>query len=233
MLGIALGTTGVAIAAPKDEIRTKRAQAQQARAQIDELGMRLESAVERYNQADAQLGDVRAAIAANERAIEVVRGSVRRARAALADRLVLEYRTGNPDAIAALLGARSLTEMLEQRSTMQRASRQTSKVIGDLVGARRELARRERKLEADRRRADQLVAKAAAAQREVEQGIASQQALVRGLEGEIAQLQREEAARQKRIAAEARVRLAAPARRRAGDGSRRPGRRRIGRWRWR
>ncbi len=139
----------------------------------------------------------------------MVRGSVRRARAALADRLVVEYRTGNPDAIAALLGARSLTEMLEQRSTMQRASRQTSKVIGDLVGARRELARRERKLESDRRQADQLVAQAAAAQREVEQGIASQQALVQGLEGEIAQLQREEAARQKRIAAEARARLAA------------------------
>ena len=55
----------------------------------------------------------------------------------------------------------------------------------------------------------ELVAQAAAAQREVEQGIASQKALVQGLEGEIAQLQREEAARQKRIAAEARARLAA------------------------
>ncbi len=209
MLAIALGATSAAIAAPGDQIRTKRAQAEQARAQIDELGMRLESAVERYNQADAQLGDVRAAIAANERAIAAVRGSVRRARGALADRLVIEYRSGDPDAVAALLGARSLTEMLAQVSTMQRASRQTSKVIGDLVGARRELARRERKLAADRRRADQLVAQAAAARREVEHGIASQRALVRGLEGEIAQLQREERARQKRIAAEARARLAA------------------------
>ncbi len=210
-LCVALGTTGAALAAPKDQIRTKRAQAEQARAQVDALGMRLESAVERYNRADAQLGDVRAAIAANEHAIEVVRGSVRRARAALAERLVVEYRSGDPDAVAALLGARSLTEMLEQVSTMQRASRQTSRVIGDLVGAQRDLARREKKLKADRRRATALVAQAAAARREVEQGIAAQRALVRGLEGEIAQLQREERARQRRIAAAARAQLAAQA----------------------
>ncbi|MDX6378725.1 MAG: hypothetical protein QOE98_3028, partial [Gaiellaceae bacterium] len=94
VLGIALGTTGAAVAAPKDEIRSKRAQAEQARVQIEALGVRLESAVERYNSAQAQLGDVRAAIAANEHAIGIVRGSVRRAKTALADRLVLEYRSG-------------------------------------------------------------------------------------------------------------------------------------------
>ena len=209
MLGIALATTGSAVAAPNDRISTKRAQAVQARAQIDALGMQLESAVERYNSADAELGDVRAAMADNERQIGVVRGNVRRAKAALAERLVIEYRSGDPDAIAALLGARSLTEMLAQVSVMQRASRQTSQVIGDLLGAQRDLARRERQLAADRRRAAALVARAAAAKREVERGIAAQQALVSGLEGEIAQLQREESARQRRLAAEAKARLAA------------------------
>lgn len=205
----ALGVTGAALAAPKDEIRAKRAQAEQARAQIDALGMRLESAVERYNRADVQLGEVRAAIAENERELRSVRGSVRRAKAALNARLVAEFRGGEPDAFAVVLGARSLTDMLDQVSAMQRASRQTSNVIGDLVGAQRELARVQRQLEADRKRAAELVAQAAAAKREIEQGIAAQRSLVQGLESEIAQLQREERERQRRLAAEARARLAA------------------------
>ena len=210
LLGIAaLGLTGSAVAAPKDEIRSKRAQARQARATVEALGMRLESAVERYNSAGAQLAQVRSAIAENEREIGVVRGSVRRARIALAERLVIEYRVGEPDVVVAVLGARSLDEMLTQISTLRRASGQTSRVIGDLVKAQRELSRRQAKLRVDQRRADELVAEAAAAKREIESGIAAQRNLVRGLEGEIAQLQREEAARQKRIAAEARRRLEA------------------------
>ncbi len=209
MLGIALGTAGAAIAAPKDEIRSKRAQAVQARGQIEALGMRLESAVERYNRAEAQLRDVRGAIAANEHAIAIVRGSVRRAKSALAQRLVIEYRSGDPDAIAALLGARSLSEMLGEVSMMRRASQTTTRIIGDLLGAQRELARREQQLQADQRRAATLVAQRSAAKSELERGLVAQRNLVRGLESEIAQLQREERARQRRIAAAAERRLAA------------------------
>ena len=209
MLGIALGMTGAAIAAPNDQVRSKRQQAEAARGQIEALGMRLESAVERYNSAQAQLGDVRAAIADNEHSIRVTRASVRSAKTALADRLVLEYRSGDPDALAALLGARSLSEMLAQVSVMRRASQQTSRIIGDLLSAQRELTRREKQLAADRRRAATLVAQRSAAKQELERGIAAQHDLVRGLEGEIAQLQREERARQRRIAEEAQQRLAA------------------------
>ncbi len=208
-IAVALGTTSAAIAAPKDEIRSKRAQAVEARGQVEALGMRLESAVERYNSAQAELGDVRTAIAANENAIAIVRGSVRRAKSALAERLVIEYRSGDPDAIAALLGARSLGEMLGQVSMMRLASRQTSRIIGDLLSAQRELTRREKQLEVDRRRAATLVAQRSAAKAELERGLATQRNLVRGLESEIAQLQREERARQRRIAAEAERRLAA------------------------
>ena len=210
LIGIAaLVMTGPAMAAPKDEIRAKRVQAEQARAAVEALGMRLESAVERYNSAQSRLADVRAAIADNQRTMGVVRGSVLRARGALAERLVIEYRIGEPDVVVALLGARSLDEMLAQVTALRRASTTTSRVIGDLVAAQRELKRRQVKLRADQRRADALAAEAGAAKREIESGLAAQRNLVRGLEGEIAQLQREEAARQRRVAAEARRRLEA------------------------
>ncbi len=205
----ALGVTGSAVAAPKDEIRTKRVQAEQARAEVEALGMRLESAVERYNSAEVRLAGVRAAIAENRRTMVAVRSNVRVARAALSDRLVIEYRVGEPDVVVALLGARSLDEMLAQVSTVRRASNKTSQVIGQLVTAQRELTRRQTKLRADQRRADALVAEAAAAKGQIEAGIAAQRSLVRGLEGEIAQIQREEEARQKQVAAEARRRLQA------------------------
>jgi cell wall-associated NlpC family hydrolase len=209
-LGVGLViVTGSALAAPKDEIRVKRAQAQQAQAQVEALGMRLESAIERYNEAEAHLAQVRAAIADNQHQIGIVRANVRRAKVALAQRLVVEYRVGDPDVVAAILGARSLDDMLGQVSVLQRAGRQTQRVITDLVGAQRDLARRQAALRKDRRRADALVAQAAAAKQQIQDGIAQQRALIRGLEGEIVQLQREEAARQRRLAEEAHRRLAA------------------------
>jgi peptidoglycan DL-endopeptidase CwlO len=209
-LGVGLViVTGSALAAPKDQIRAKRAQAQQAQAQVEALGMQLESAIERYHEAEANLAVVRAAIADNQHQIGIVQANVRAAKGALAQRLVVEYRAGDPDVVAAILGARSLEDMLGQVSVLQRAGRQTQRVIGDLVRAQRELSRRQQALRADRRRADALVAQAAAAKQQIQNGIAEQRALIRGLEGEIAQLKREEAARQRRIAEDARRRLAA------------------------
>jgi len=152
---------------------------------------------------------VRAAIADNQHQIGIVQANVRRAKVALAQRLVVEYRVGDPDVVAAILGARSLDDMLGQVSVLQRAGRQTQRVITDLVGAQRDLARRQAALRKDRRRADALVAQAAAAKQQIQDGIAQQRALIRGLEGEIVQLQREEAARQRRLAEEAHRRLAA------------------------
>ncbi len=208
-LGIILVVTSSAAAAPADEIQSRRDQAVAARERVVELGMKLESAVERFNRANAGLDAVQARIADNLQQLRVTRSNVRKARAALAAQLVIEYRAGDTDAIAALLGARSLDAMLGRVTALRRVNAQTRQVVSDLLTARRELTRRERKLAADRRQADALVASAASAQAEIESGIARQRQFVRGLEDEIAQLEREEAARQRRIAEEARRRLAA------------------------
>jgi cell wall-associated NlpC family hydrolase len=200
---------GPALASPRSDIASKRRQAEQARAAAERLGMQLESAINRYDTARARLADVRARIAENEREITVVRGNITTAQHTLGDQLALVYRRGDPDTVALLLGAASLDQLITSVDVIHRSNAQLATILTSLATSRRDLARRQATLAADRARAGTLVAQARTARDEITAGIARQRALARGLEGEIAQLQREEAARQRRLAAAARERLAA------------------------
>lgn len=67
---------GPALASPRSDIAAKRREAGQARAVAEQLGMQLESAINRYDTARGRLADVRGRFAEDEREITVVRGNI-------------------------------------------------------------------------------------------------------------------------------------------------------------
>ena len=201
--------TASALGSPDAAIATKREQAQAAQAAVERLGIKLESAINRYDTARAKLAVVRDQINENEREIAIVKHNITISRATLTDQLAVAYRTGNADAVIAILSSGSLNDMLTTVDLLRRANSQLVGLVETLIEFRTTLAPREKRLSRDRRSAAALVAQAAEARREIENGIAEQKRLITGLEQEIAQLQREEAARQRRLAREAALRLAA------------------------
>ena len=208
--GGALGTAVTAsLAAPKDAIPGKRAEAVAAQAKIDVLGEQLEPAIEAYNQASAELDGVQAQIDDNEHQITATKANIKHGQQDLARQLVVAYRAGDPDAVAALLSAHSLEAMLNSVDVLKRNSTQLNSVIVSLRASRNDLNRREKQLKKDEARAEQLKAEKAAKRAAIEAGISEAKNLKAGLETEIAQLQQEQKAFEARLAREAEARLRA------------------------
>lgn len=181
------------------QIQSKRQQAEAARAQIAALGAELGPAVERYNRAVLELEQVEAEIAYNKQQIQFTKRNLKTTQATLGTKLEQSYRIGEPDLIASILGQESLTEILAVADLFQRQRSQATELIGGLQADRKALGKQRRELAEAEERAAALRAQREAERQTIEQGIAQQEALAAGLEGEIAQLIAEEQARQERI----------------------------------
>ena len=203
----ALTAVTASIAAPKDAIPAKRAAAQAAQAKIEALSNQIEPAIEAYNQASQELDGVQAEIKDNEHQIAATKSNIKRGQRDLANKLVVAYRVGDPDAIAALLSASTLQDMLGSVDVLKRSSSQLSSVIVELRASRSDLDKREKALVKAGRRAAELKQQKAANKAAIEAGLAQAENLKSGLESEIAGLKKEQQAFEAQLAREAERRL--------------------------
>jgi peptidoglycan DL-endopeptidase CwlO len=137
------------------------------------------------------------------------------ARAALADRLVQLYKADEPDVVTVILEADGFADLLERTEFMQRVSQQDARIIDRVRQAKAESEAAEKRLDALEERQRRVTAQVAQRAEEVEaiknslverqqqyQGVREdkQQALVstrsdrQDLEGDLAALEREQAA---------------------------------------
>lgn len=205
-------------AGAQSDIASKRAQAEAARAEMARLGEELTPAIERYNQAVLELDQVEEDIAFNRKMIRVTKDNLRRTQAELHRKLEQSYRVGEPDLLASVLGQETLAEALAVTELFTRTQNQAGDLISGLQADRRSLNERQGKLDRQEARAKELRAQREAERAAIEQGIAEQQSLAAGLEGEIAQLIAEEQARQERIRQQALAALAAQEQANQGGG---------------
>ena len=208
-VGVALVAALPVSAAPKSDVASKRAQAVAARAQLAELGAQLEPAIERYNKAVAELKQVDADIAFNQKQIVVTESNLKVSQTELSSKLQQSYRVGEADLIASVLGQQTLSEILAVSELFDRSQNQAADLIDGLQTDKRSLARQRQALEVAEDRAATLKQQRAQEKQAINAGIAQSKSLVAGLEDEIAALIQEEAARQERLRQAAMAALAA------------------------
>lgn len=196
-------------AAPKQEIASKRAQAEEARKQLAALGAQLEPAIERYNKSVEELKQVNAEIAFNQKQIKVTEANLHISQVELDSKLEQSYRVGEPDLLASVLSQQSLSQILAVTDLFDRSQHQAADMIGGLQQTKKTLKRQKQDLQVAQDRAAALKAQRAADKERIDAGIAQSQQLVAGLEGEIQQLIQEEAARQEQLRKQALAALAA------------------------
>jgi len=202
--------TLVASATANPSIQSKRAQAQAVLAQISQSDMELERAIEAYNYANVQLGQIDADLASNQRHLVVAKQSLGIAQVHIADRLRALYVNGDGGgAVEVILGAQNLDDLLGRLDMVQRVGDQDSKVLGDVKQFRKEVTERRAKLKSARLAQARIVAQRVSQKRSIEGQLAERKRMLAGIQTEIKQLQAEEARRQAQIVAEARARLAA------------------------
>jgi cell wall-associated NlpC family hydrolase len=193
-------------------IAAKRAEAQRVLGEIHSLDVQLEKAIEAYNGATDQLAAIERARALNSRHLVIAKGNLRVSQTRLAERLRLMYTSGqNQDesTLAILLGSHSIGDFLNRVETVNSVSSQDEQVIAEIKRFKRDVTVRAKQLRLAHTRQEKIVAEREAAKSQIEGGLAERQRLLGSIKGEIVRLQAEEAARQARLAAEARARLAA------------------------
>ena len=202
--------TAVSSATANPSIDSKRAQAQAVLAQIEQSDVQLEKAIESYNYANVQLGQIDTDLGSNAHHLVVAQKSLNAAQGNIADRLRALYVNGDGGgAVEIILGAQNLDDLLGRLDMVQRVGDQDAKVLGDVQQFRREVTQRRAKLKSARERQTQIVAERASQKRSIEAQLAERQRMLAGIQTEIKQLQAEEARRQAALEAQARARLAA------------------------
>jgi cell wall-associated NlpC family hydrolase len=191
------------------QIQSKKQQAQDVLAQIQLIDGQLEQAVERYNLANLRLGRIEADLRSNGRQLVVARTSLKNANIHLSKRLVSIYTSGgSASAMEVLLGAESLSDVVDRLETIERVGSQDNRVVRDVRRFRAEVKARKIRLERAHAEQRRVVVARADERRSIEGQLASRQQMLSSIQSEIEQLQAAEQRRQERLAAEARARLA-------------------------
>ena len=209
LLGVVALLTSVS-AASANPIQSKREQAQAVLAQIHESDVQLEKAIESYNYANVQLGQIDADLGSNARHLVIAQKSLNTAQAHIAERLRALYVNGDQGgAVEILLGAENLDDLLGRLDMVQRVGDQDAQVLGDIKEFKKDVKLHRQELTKARARQAELVADRAATKRSIESQLAQRQQMLAGIQSEIKQLQAEEARRQVQLRAQAEARLAA------------------------
>jgi peptidoglycan DL-endopeptidase CwlO len=181
-----------AVAADPDKIDAKRAQAEQVLAQIHELDMELELAIEAWNGANIRLEQLEGQLAVSQQRLEIAKASLSRARATVDERLVELYQGGEIDVVEVLLGATSFDDLLDGLDTASRVAEDDARILEDVRSSKAEVERQRDAIQRTLARQREIVAERAARRDEIEQGLAERRALYDSVREEIAVLEEEE-----------------------------------------
>jgi peptidoglycan DL-endopeptidase CwlO len=208
-VAVAALVSGPARAEPP-QIAEKRAEAQRVLNDIHALDVQMEKAIEAYNGATDQLAVIERASAVNAHHLVIAKRNLKIGQRRLGLRLRAIYTTQQDDStLAILLGSHSIGDFLNKIETVNSIGSQDKQVIGEIEQFKHDVVVRAKELKIAHTRQVQIVAERAAAKQQIESGLAERQRMLDSIKGEIVRLQAEEAARQARLAAEARARLAA------------------------
>jgi peptidoglycan DL-endopeptidase CwlO len=204
VLAAALAVATASSAEPA-QISAKRADAQRVLAEIQSMDMELEKAVEAYNYATVQLNRISDDLAANRKRLVVARANLAQARQQVADRVVSLYTSDEPDALAVVLGASSLGDLIDRIDSVNRISENDARIAEEVTRFRNEVRARQQHLEKAQAAQQKVVADRAAKRAAIEGQLAARQELLSSIKDQIATLQAAERERQDRLARQARA----------------------------
>jgi peptidoglycan DL-endopeptidase CwlO len=190
------------------EIEAERERAQAVLAEIAAIDAELERAVDAYNGATYELGQIEAEIEENQRHLKIAKRAYRIAQKNLEERIVTLYENGEQDVLEVILGATSLDDLLDRIDSVKRISSQDVEIIRGVTRAKADIRERERKLERARKRQRDVVADRAAARESIESQLSEREDLYASIKDQIVELEAAERERQRRAAEEARRREA-------------------------
>ena len=198
---LTFGMLTVAHAEPQSISEAKREAAALA-AQVDELNGHVESVVEQYNAATAKLAQTEKRIKTNQAQLDKARRDLKTASDRLGKRANGIYKDGQMGVWEAVFSSQSFSEFINRLSLLSRVGAQDGQILAQIQTFRTDVSAKKAQLTADRAEQVKLVARSQQAKASVEAQLDELARMLRGKESQIAQLQREEEARQATLRAQ-------------------------------
>jgi cell wall-associated NlpC family hydrolase len=198
-----------AVASPPSSLSSKRAEASQVVNEINGLNASLSRADELLNLANLKLAHVQRDIKENRHELRVAKLNLAKSQRTIARRLVTLYTTGTQTStLELILGAKSLDDILNQLDTENRVSSVDDQVIGQVQLFKASVKEHAQKLAVERRQVTRLVAMRRTQERAIQVRLGERRRLLSSLNGQIAELVREQQAAAVISAQQARARAA-------------------------
>jgi cell wall-associated NlpC family hydrolase len=201
-----LATTPTASAA--NGVGAERARAKRVEAQVNAMGAALEGVIQRWDGERVALLQVKARLRDANYQLHIAQTNLHAAQQQLERRLVQLYISPPPDAIAVLVGAKSLSDLINRIESTQAFSRQDRAIAAASIRFRTEVTGRKRQLQREQRNRERLIAHLDAEHTRIASSIAQQKRLLATIHETISTLQAQAAERARRRAAAERARIA-------------------------
>ncbi|HVS84997.1 MAG TPA: NlpC/P60 family protein [Gaiellaceae bacterium] len=197
-------------------IGSKQAQARQVLAELQRLDASAQRANNRYQEASLQLQKVEHELSVNRQALGVAKVNLKVAQATLARRLVAIYTTRDDQStLSVILGASSLTNLVDRLETVKTVSKQDSAVIDQVVSFQHQIVSRRAFLRTAHKRQKRLVHERALAKSRIDSQVNREQRLYASVKTELDKLY---AAQRERTLAAARLAAARASNANTADG---------------
>ncbi|MGD0715933.1 MAG: NlpC/P60 family protein [Gaiellaceae bacterium] len=203
---IALAGAAPAAAAPR--LQAQRQRAKVVYAQVSAINARLDGVVQAWDGARVQLTSVETALRANEARLRVARSNLGATQTRIEQRLVQLYVSPNPDSVAVLAGATSISDLIDRLEAVHVLTAQDSAIGQQAQRFQLQVSRRETLLRRERRQRAQTLARLGAHRRTIARDLANEQRLLATIHQSIQTLEAQQAARARRLAALAQARVA-------------------------
>jgi cell wall-associated NlpC family hydrolase len=196
LLGICAALLAVAVPALADpSLSSKRAEAQQVYAQLQQLDASLEQTVQQYDLAKVRYARIERDLRTNRFELRVAKRNLRVGERRIAQRVVALYTMPKDSTIEVILGAKSLDDLLNRMNTAKSVTSQDTAVLQQVEQFKAAVKRNGVELARARAEARKLLDEQAAKKRQFEAQIVQQHQLLASIKGQIAQI---EAANQRR-----------------------------------
>jgi peptidoglycan DL-endopeptidase CwlO len=196
-------------ATPRQQIRDKQAQAKKVYAEIQQLDARFGVTVEQWHGAKYQLARAEQELTADKASLRAAEHQRRLALAHVSERVVSLYEGEDaPSTMAILLGARSLSGLLDELQAAHAVAAADHRLAAQATAVRNRYARAVQTLAVTERQKQDAVDQLDHQRAQISSMLTERKALASSIQSELVKLQAEEARRQAALRAEAEARLA-------------------------
>jgi cell wall-associated NlpC family hydrolase len=208
-LGLSVLTEDAAAVPLAQQKAKAKAKAQKIRRQLETLDATLGRAVEDYNLARIKLADAEDRVRKTTRQLKVARYELAQSRQTLEDRVVGMYKQRPVDFLDVVFRSEDFDDLATQIKVIQEIGEQDSDIVDKIERYETRVIEKRKRLVKERREAKDLVIDVEQRREGIETQIVARKELLRGVEKEIARIEREEREAARRAAAAAAAAAAA------------------------